>query len=139
MTDHPQRRRAGHRVMNIGTRGGRVKASSGYAFSRIQRDTHAIITSLQAHGHPFGVPTTPRRYRALDATMLQILERHGERGSQIFVNLFEKNPIERIFRFLDEEGGLWENLQLMATVPRWLFIRAGIQAHLRRWTIGMTR
>ncbi|MBN1247296.1 MAG: hypothetical protein JXC32_06530, partial [Anaerolineae bacterium] len=36
MTDHPHPRRAGRHVLNVGTRGGRVKPSSGYAFRRIQ-------------------------------------------------------------------------------------------------------
>jgi lycopene beta-cyclase len=133
MTDHPQRRRAGDRIMNTGTRGGRVKASSGYAFSRIQRDARAVVASLQKHGHPFDVPKPPRRYEVFDATMLHVLERHGERGARVFLDLFSKNPIERIFRFLDEEGSRWENVQLMATVPRWLFVRAGMQALWRRW------
>jgi lycopene beta-cyclase len=133
MTDHPVRRRVGDRVMDIGTRGGRVKPSSGYAFSRIQRDAEAIVASLVRYEHPFDVPDTPGRYRLFDATMLQVLERHGERGAEVFLDLFEKNPIARIFRFLDETSGLQEDLRLMATVPRWLFIRMGIQAQLRRW------
>jgi len=119
--------------MNIGTRGGQVKASSGYAFSRIQQDARSIAASLQTHGHPFHVPKAPRRYEIFDATMLHVLERHGGKGARVFLDLFSKNPIERIFRFLDEEGSLWENMQLMATVPRWLFVRAGVQTLWRRW------
>jgi lycopene beta-cyclase len=134
MTEQPERRRAGHRVMNIGTRGGRVKASSGYAFSRIQKDARAIVASLHAHGHPFDVPQSPRRYQAIDAAMLQVLERHGGRGAEVFLDLFRKNPVRRIFRFLDEESSLWEDLQLMATVPRRLFVRAWLQAQWRRRT-----
>jgi lycopene beta-cyclase len=138
MTDQPHRRRAGYRVLNIGTRGGRVKASSGYTFSRIQRDTQAILASLEAYGHPFDLPKAPSRYRAFDATMLQVLEQHGNRGAEVFIDLFKNNPIQRIFRFLDEEGSLRENLKLMATVPPKLFILAGIRAHLRRWTTGIS-
>ena len=39
MSDHPFPRRLGQRVMAIGTKGGRVKPSTGYAFLRIQRAT----------------------------------------------------------------------------------------------------
>lgn len=132
MTDHPFPRRAGDRVMNIGTRGGRVKASSGYAFLRIQQDAAAIARSLQKRGHPFDVPTPPARYRVFDAMLLQILYRRGDLGKRVFTDLFRKNPITRIFRFLDEEGGGRENLRLMASVPSEPFVRAWIKTQLLR-------
>ena len=56
MTDHPFPRKLGRRVLSIGTRGGRVKPSTGYAFSRIQRDTQAIVSSLVGQDHPFAIP-----------------------------------------------------------------------------------
>jgi lycopene beta-cyclase len=124
MTDHPARRRAGRRVMNIGTRGGRVKPSSGYAFRRIQNDATAIVSSLKQHDHPFDVPATPPRYAFFDAMLLDILEHHGNLGKPIFTQLFQRNPITRVLRFLDEEDNWRENLKLMASVPSWPFIRA---------------
>lgn len=133
MTDHVIERRAGQRVLNIGTRGGRVKASSGYAFWRIQQDAQAIVHSLQQHNHPFNLPEPPHRYRTFDAMLLQILDRHGHLGKRIFLQLFRRNPIQRIFRFLDEAGGLGENLQLMASVPPWPFIRAWTAVKAQRW------
>ena len=130
MTNRPFPRRAGRRVLNIGTRGGRVKASSGYAFSRIQQDAVAVVRSLQAHGHPFDLPRTPRRYQVFDAMLLNILQRRGDRGAAIFAQLFRRNPIQRIFRFLDEEGGWGENLALMASVPPVPFAQAWVRIKL---------
>ncbi|MGC9348146.1 MAG: lycopene cyclase family protein [Anaerolineae bacterium] len=124
MTDHPARRRAGRRIMNIGTRGGRVKPSSGYAFRRIQSDATAIVSSLKRKDHPFDVPSTSPRYAFFDAMLLDILEHHGNLGKLIFTRLFQRNPITRVFRFLDEEDNWRENLKLMASVPSWPFIRA---------------
>ncbi len=124
MTDHVTPRRAGHRVLNIGTRGGRVKASSGYAFSRIDRDSAAIVRSLTSQGHPFDLPTPPRRYHTFDAMLLHILEQQGHLAQSIFMQLFIRNPVQRVLRFLDEEGGLGENLQLMASVPPVPFLKA---------------
>jgi lycopene beta-cyclase len=132
MSDHPYPRRAGPRVLNIGTRGGRVKPSSGYAFRRIQEDAAAITRSLATRGHPFDLPKPPARYRTFDAMLLQILHRHGELGEPVFMRLFRRNPIDRVFRFLDEEDNLWQNLKLMATVPPGPFIRAWIRVKLLR-------
>lgn len=132
MTDHPYPRRAGHRILNIGTRGGRIKPSSGYGFHRIQKDAIAICQSLSTHHHPFHLVEPPRRYRMYDAMLLQILYRHGHRGAAIFMQLFKKNPIQRIFRFLDEEDNLWENLRVMTSVPPLPFVRAWLRIKLKQ-------
>lgn len=130
MTDQPFPRRAGHRVLNIGTRGGRVKAATGFAFHRTQQDAAAIVRSLVRHGHPFALPEPPPRYHLFDAMLLYNLAHHGDLGLPIFSALFNYNPIDRLFRFLDEEGDVWENLQLMASVPPLPFIKAWIKLNL---------
>lgn len=132
MTDQPFPRRAGRAVIRIGTRGGRVKASSGFAFLRTAQDARAIVRSLMAHGHPFDVPAPPKRYRLFDSMLLQILYRRGDLAERVFADLFRKNPLDRLLRFLDEEGSLWENLQLMATVPPLPFIAAWLRLKLLR-------
>ena len=132
MTDHPAPRRIGHRVMNIGTRGGRVKPSTGYAFHRIQQDSAAIIRSLMAHGHPLALPTPPSRYRFFDAILLQVLYRRGRLGASVFTALFQHNPIQRIFRFLDEESSWGDDLQIVASVPPGPFIAAWARLKLLR-------
>ncbi len=124
MSDHPNPRRAGRRVMNIGTRGGRVKASTGYAFHRIQQDSATIVRSLIAHGHPFAAPTPASRYRFFDAILLQVLCQRGDLGADIFTALFRRNPIQRIFRFLDEESSRWDDLRVLASVPPGPFVAA---------------
>lgn len=124
MTDRPFPRRAGRRVMNVGTRGGRVKASSGFAFHRIQQDSAAIVESLATHGHPFDVPQAPPRFHTFDAMLLDVLTQPGDLGARTFTALFRKNPIQRIFRFLDEETTWAEDLQVMASVPWVPFTKA---------------
>jgi lycopene beta-cyclase len=124
MTDRPFARRAGARVLNTGTRGGQVKPSSGYAFARIQRDCAAIIQSLQTHGHPFAAPAHPARYRLFDTLMLQVMLRQGDRLAGIFSDLFRRNPIQRIFGFLDEENPLGGDLRLLASLDPGPFLWA---------------
>ncbi len=132
MTDQPFPRRAGRSVMRTGTRGGRVKASSGFAFLRTAQDAQAIVRSLVARGHPFDVPEPPRRYRLFDSILLQVLYRRGDLAERVFADLFTRNPVDRLLRFLDEEGPLTENLQLMATVPRGAFTAAWARVALLR-------
>jgi lycopene beta-cyclase len=124
LTDRTFPRRLGRRIMSIGTLGGRVKPASGYAFTRIQQDSAAIVESLLRAGHPFDVPRDAGRYRRYDAAMLDIMTHHGERIKPIFAALFTRNPIARIFRFLDERSSPWDDLRLAATLPPGVALRA---------------
>lgn len=124
MTDHPFPRRLGGRILAIGTRGGRVKPSTGYAFARIQRDSERIAASLLLHGHPFAIPPDRLRYRLHDAVMLEILAREPELGRPVFSAIFEKNPIQRVLKFLDNRTAWWEDLPILAAHAPGPFLRA---------------
>lgn len=116
LTDRGFPRQAGPHIMNIGTRGGRVKPSSGYAFMRIQHDSAAVVRSLLKSGHPFDVPSDSRFYRLCDSLMLRVMNRRGGWMVPLFARLFERNPIDRIFRFLDERASPGQNLRLTASL-----------------------
>ncbi len=125
MTDQPFERRGGAHILRIGTLGGRVKASTGYAFMRMQWDAEAITDSLRRTGGPFDLPVTPPRYHRFDSILLQVLLDRGDLAEHVFVRLFDRNPVTRMFRFLDEVDGVWENIKLMSTVPIPTFLKAG--------------
>src|SRR5215467_11977727 len=98
LTDWPFPRQSGKHMMTIGIQGGRIKPSTGYAFTRMQKDSSAIVRSLLEVGHPFHVPADPRRYRFFDSVLLEMMTQHGEGIESIFTALFKRNPAERIFR-----------------------------------------
>jgi lycopene beta-cyclase len=124
LTDRPFCRGAGRHVMTIGIKGGQIKPSTGYAFMRMQDDAAAIVQSLLERGHPFHVPRSPRRYRYFDAVLLDILAHRPEQAVPIFTALFRRSPPEQVFRFLDEETSVWENLQMIPTMPPRLLLQA---------------
>lgn len=132
LTDQPFRRRTSKHVMTIGTWGGRIKPSTGYAFTRIQRDSSAIVHSLLHVGHPFNIAPSPRRYRFFDSVLLRILDDHGESISPILSALFKQNPGDRVFRFLDEIASPWDNLLMIPSLPPALLW----QSLLRVGTLG---
>ena len=118
--------------MRIGTKGGMVKASTGFTFHRTLRDCRNIVMSLVERDTPFHGKDTPGAYRTMDSMLLQIMYRHGELSKPIFTRLFRKNPIHRILRFLDEEATGMELLKIMASVRWWPFIRAWLKLKLLR-------
>ncbi len=130
MTDYPFQRKAGERIMNIGTRGGLVKPSSGYAFKRMQQDARAIVSALEQFDDPFKIQKSPNRYHFYDVLLLQILFRQGGEMKNIFSKLFQNNPIMRVFRFLDEDATLREDIALIASLPPLPFLRALVRVCL---------
>ncbi len=132
MTDMPFPRRAGRRILNIGTKGGRVKPSTGYSFLRSQVDTQAIVRSLLAAGHPFDIPPDSWLFHYLDSIMLQLMYRRGGQMKQIFTDLFKNNPTPRLLRFLDETATLPEVLGVLGSVPPWPFLQAWFRLKLLR-------
>jgi lycopene beta-cyclase len=122
-TERSLPRQVGRRVMTIGTLGGRVKPSTGYAFWRIQQDSAKIVASLEQKGHPFAVLPDPPLHKFCDALLLQVMARHGSFLKPIFTALFRHNPIQRVFRFLDEETTLGENLRLIISLPPRIFLQ----------------
>ncbi|MBF9223444.1 lycopene cyclase family protein [Hymenobacter ruricola] len=125
MTDHPLPARNGPHILNLGTRGGRAKPSTGYAFKRIQQHSERLVAALASTGRPPADPTGDKwQFRLFDTLLLDIMKRRGETTRDIFRQLFERNPVERIFRFLDEETSWADNLRVMNSVSAGPFMRS---------------
>jgi lycopene beta-cyclase len=127
ITDAPFARQQGQRVLAIGVRGGRIKPSTGYAFSRVQADSDAIVRSLLACGHPFEPLGEPACYRWLDAVLLRVMRTHSAAVAPAFAAMFGRNPMSRILRFLDEQATASDILSIMASLPAPLFVSTGLQ------------
>jgi lycopene beta-cyclase len=125
---------AGRRILRIGAAAGLVKASTGYAYQRIQRDSAAVAGSLARCGHPFDLPHLRHRHRLLDAVLLDVLDREPARLEEAFARLFRANPAERVLRFLDEDTRPPDELRLIASLPPLPYLRALIRRGLHRST-----
>ncbi|MGB8214737.1 MAG: lycopene cyclase family protein [Anaerolineales bacterium] len=123
MTDQPFPRRIGRRILAIGTRGGRVKPSTGYAFARIQRDSNRIVNSLLNRGHPFAISPDPLRYRFYDGVILEVFAKRSALGRSTLAAIFTKNPAQRVLKFLDDSSSPWEDLQILSSPPAGSFLQ----------------
>ncbi|HEY6746786.1 MAG TPA: lycopene cyclase family protein [Mycobacteriales bacterium] len=116
----------GH-VVPIGVAGGMLKASTGYAYARIQRDSAAIARSLVTARHPFAPTGGHRRHAVLDAVLLDVLAAEPDRLQQAFLQLFARNPGDRLLRFLDEDTSIFQEAVLVTTLPPTPFLRAMVR------------
>ena len=118
-------RRPSPNVMRIGTAGGASKPSTGYTFLRTQRQARRITESLRTADTPFfAEPRAEWRYRLFDRILLAVLDQPQPGGATVFARLFARNPPARIFRFLDEETNIFEDLALMSSVDIPVFVKA---------------
>jgi Lycopene cyclase protein. len=78
-------------VINIGTAGGFTKASSGYTFQFIQKDTAALVSAL-AKNQPLNttLPFRQKLFNWYDKTLLDVLLSDKKTGKDIFDIIFKK-------------------------------------------------
>ena len=134
MTDEPTPQHPGEHIIRIGTAGGYVKASTGYAFQRTQRFTQELVRNLVTLGKPLHAsPTLRTRFKALmDSTLLNVLLYNRASGKDVFTALYKKNPTPLLFSFLDEDTSFAEDFRIMNTVPLVAFIIGMLDAIRKR-------
>ena len=54
------------------------------------------------------------------------------KGSEIFSRIFAKNKASTVFKFLSNTSSIKEDIQIMRTLPTWLFLRTAVKLMLRR-------
>jgi lycopene beta-cyclase len=116
------------KVWHIGTAGGFVKGSSGYAFLRTQRKIRAFVEEWARLGAPSAHPLKSTwRFRFYDSVMLRVLEQGAVPGHKFFTSLFQKLPADLVWRFLDEDSTFAEELRMMSAPPTWPFLQTAIR------------
>lgn len=130
MTCFPFWKRNTKRVLNIGTAGGWTKASTGYTFKKSDKNSSRLVSFLETqNNNPSALPKIKSFYKKskfwfYDLLLLDILNKHNELGSSIFSHMFQKGNPALIFKFLDEETNLVEDVKVILKCPKTPFIKA---------------
>ncbi len=115
-------------IINIGTAGGQTKGSSGYTFYFIQKHSKALVDCLIKTAKPFIAKPSPK-FQFYDSVLLHILANNTLPGKDIFSTLFEKNKVQNVLRFLNNESSLLQDAQIIASLPTLPFLRAAIKQY----------
>lgn len=129
-------------IFNVGTAGGQTKASSGYTFQFIQKQSERIVRQLAQvpltdssssanvrcilQEKLQALPGDPRRFHFYDQVLLQVLGKGFWPGHKVFARLFQRNKASKIFRFLDNDSNLSEELSIISSLPTWPFLKGAI-------------
>ena len=111
------------KVTKIGTAGGWVKGSSGYSFKITQKKVDILIKNLKANQTP-SKGLFKSKYKFYDKVFLQVLKDENHKGEWIFQEYYRKNNSATMFRFLDEESNLLEDIKVMLSLFSFSFIKA---------------
>ncbi len=105
----------------IGTAAGKIKASSGYGFEKMQIDAARLASNYFMNK----LPNKPgqKRFTFYDKLLLKIILEKPEEAVTIFGMLFKKIPIPMILKFLYEETNLYEETLIFKNLPAIPFIK----------------
>ena len=117
-----------NRIINIGTAGGYTKASSGYTFQFVQKNTAQIVKNLVQQKNPNPEKSfDDKRYEWYDRVLLEVILSGKMEGKEIFSMMFSKRSPEDILKFLGNESSILDDLKIVTALPIGPFMMAGLK------------
>tara|TARA_Y100001970_G_scaffold199276_1_gene242417 strand:+ start:1641 stop:2708 length:1068 start_codon:yes stop_codon:yes gene_type:complete len=109
-------------VINIGTAGGMTRLSTGYTFLNIQEHSKYLRKNIEniTESKRFEIK---KKYQFLDDIFLRVLNKHPEKMSNIFFNMFRTSP-KTVIKFLSNKSNFYEDLSIIFKMPKLTFIKA---------------
>ncbi len=105
----------------IGTAAGKIKASSGYGFEKMQIDAARLANNYFTP--KLSKQSGPKRFKFYDKLLLKIILEKPEEAVSIFGKLFKKIPIPMVLKFLYEETNLYEEALIFKKLPAIPFLK----------------
>jgi lycopene beta-cyclase len=103
--------------VRAGVTGGGARASTGYAFQRIQRWADLCAKRLGEGKLPIGHEPDPLLLRAMDHLFLSVLRTRSAAAPAMFLSMFEKVDPARVIRFLSDGGTLLDRAMIACVLP----------------------
>jgi lycopene beta-cyclase len=124
MTDH-HFSRFNNRIINIGTIGGDTRGATGYSFTNVQKTITKILAAWNVAGSLSPWPEVINwKHKLYDSIMLNVLSGGEYAGHRLFTDLFKNAKARYIFKFLDAETGIADDLRIITSLKPMPFINA---------------
>jgi len=108
--------------MNIGTAGGMTRLSTGYTFLNIQDHSKFIRRNIE-NINDVKRYEIKKRYHFLDKIFLKVLSNYPKKMPDVFLEMFNCPP-ENVIKFLSNKSNILQDLSIILSMPKWLFIKA---------------
>ena len=123
MTCYPFWKKNTKNIIHIGTAGGWTKASTGYTFKNAYKISKRVSDFTKTNSD-FRTFHSKTKFWFYDLLLIDILFENNKVGNQIFSALFNDGKAALIFKFLDEETSILEDLKVIWKCPKGIFIKA---------------
>ncbi len=127
MSSYPFQQHNSTYYQRIGTAGGWVRASTGYSFYRsivYSKAIAAAIVKSEALPRIAGSKWRERKMRFYDTLLLRILKDDNAIGAHIFYRFYQQRTLAAALPFLDGRSSIWQDLQIILSLPKKPFIKA---------------
>lgn len=117
-------------ILHIGSAGGWTKASTGFTFKKTIKKSKELVVYLSEKNKSNASEIDFRKFHKTDKfwfydlLLLDVLDKKNHLGSKIFGAIFKKGDSTVIFKFLDEETSLVQDIGLMLKCPTFTFLQA---------------
>nr|AAY90026.1 predicted lycopene cyclase [uncultured bacterium BAC13K9BAC] len=121
------------KYINIGIPSGATRASTGYTFLNIQKQTDEYIKKLNGDTYTeYSDTFRSRVLRKMDNVLLQIIKDHPMVSKNILYRMFKCNDSKRVIRFLSDKPTLLDILLIVWNMPKLIFIKYAIKSFTTR-------
>ena len=111
------------RHLQVGLMHGGARASTGYAFQRIQRWAKQGAVQLFSGKPLTGHRIDPPVIRWMDSLFLSLLRDRPDSAPGLFLSMFERSDPAALMRFLSDDASMRDLLSIVAALPARPFIR----------------
>ncbi|WP_051287277.1 lycopene cyclase family protein [Algoriphagus mannitolivorans] len=111
------------RWINLGTRAGWSRPSTGFTFQFIQEYCQELVRELEFSGIT-SPKKLPQRHYFYDNILLNIVIKWPGYLQKVFTNLFTSNSPDSILRFLQAKTGFLEEISILSKVRFYPFLKS---------------
>lgn len=130
MTNFPFHKDNEKNITKIGTAGSWVRPSTGYSFKYIEKYVNRIIQNIKSN-KKITAHLISRKTRWLDSVLLEVLHSENHLGPSIFESQYSKNSMEQIFKFLDGETSVVEDIKMISKFEKLPFLKGALRHMFR--------
>ena len=120
-------------VYKIGIRSGATRASTGYTFINIQKQSDYLIRKIKnLHSINPLLTTKSKILRKMDSILLRIIKNEPKKAKNIIFNMFSLNNHQTIIRFLSDIPSIFDILKIIINMPKIIFIKYALKSLINR-------
>lgn len=110
------------KLINIGTAGNLTRKSTGYTFLNIQKSVKQIAINISKKQN-IKESSISLKYNYLDNIFIKVLFEKKGSMYEVFFDLFKKNKTKDIVKFLSNTSNWFEDLKIILSMPKLIFIK----------------